>query len=123
MLVAIIISFVSETAVVGTRATSAQACFVTGATRSSLSWLCTTYRLPTLSLAMVVPWGTADQIEFLESWIPAHKEQTTKRGKKQWKTFWARLFSAWFLRFPETDVEIPGKTPIRKVSVSRDLFE
>lgn len=65
---------------------------------------------------MVVPWGTAAQIEFLESWIPAHKKACAER---KWTKFWGRLYSAWFVAFPETDVVVSGQTPIRKVSVSR----
>lgn len=64
---------------------------------------------------MVAAWGTREMIEFRESWIPAHKVAC---AAKQWEPFWVKFFAAWFIRFPETDVEIPGQKPIRKVSVS-----
>lgn len=53
-------------------------------------------------------------IDFLESWIPAHKKASAKRD---WDVFWPRFFAAWFLDFPETDIEVEGQVPIRKVSV------
>lgn len=68
---------------------------------------------------MVNPWGTTEMREFLESWIPAHKEACAKRRHDD---FWSRLFSAWFMRFPETDIEVAGQPPIRKVSILLHIY-
>lgn len=73
-----------------------------------------------LSLEMVRAWGTLPMREFLERWIPAHKEASAKRD---WDKFWPAFFSAWFMEFPETDIVIPGQPLIRKVSVLSLHFE
>lgn len=48
-------------------------------------------------------WATEEQQVFLEEQVPQHLQYSLT---KKVHLFWPILFSAWFLKFPESDVEL-----------------